>query len=102
MGNAQRYRARVVLQGDRSFDFSGIVQHGNIDLDVTEHGSIEINDLFEPKREVLRAILMREGSADVHMSVRGIAANGRNGHLRYHLLPSGQRFAPRRIRLVLK
>ena len=98
MGNAQRYRARVVLHGDRSFDFSGIVQHGNIDLDVTEHGSIEIIELFEPKREVLRAILMREGSADVHMSVRGIAAGDR---LRCHLLPSGQHFTPRRIRLVL-
>ena len=102
MGNAQRYRARVVLHGDRSFDFSGIVQHGNIDLDVTEHGSIEIIELFEPKREVLRAVLMREGSADVHMSVRGIPANGRNGRLRYHLVPSDRRFAPRRIRLVLK
>lgn len=102
MGNTQRYRATVVLQGDRSFDFSGTVQHGNIDLDVTEHGSIKIIDLFEPKREVLRAILMREGSADVHMSVRGIAADGRNGRRRYHLVPSGQRFAPRRIRLVLK
>ena len=99
MGNTQRYRAAVVLQGDRSFDFSGTVQRGNIDLDVTEHGSIKSIDLFEPKREVLRAILMREGSADVHMWVRGIAAGGR---LRYHLVPSGQRFAPRRIRLVLK
>ena len=98
MGNAQRYRARVVLHGDRSFDFSGIVQHGNIDLDVTEHGSIEIIELFEPKREVLRAILMREGSADVHMPVRGIPSGDR---LRCNLVPPGQYITPRRIRLVL-
>ena len=99
MGNAQRYRARVVLHGDRSFDFSGIVQHGNIDLEVTEHGSIEVIDLFQPKREVLRAILMREGSADVHMPARGIPAGDR---LRCHLVRPGLYFTPRRIRLVLK
>ena len=51
MGNAQRYRAKVVLHGDRSFDFSGIVQHGTIDLEVTERGSIDVIDLFEPKRK---------------------------------------------------
>ena len=99
MGNAQQYRARVVLHGDRSLYFSGIVQHGNIDLEVTEHGSIKIIDLFEPKREVLRAILMREGSADVHMPVRGIPAGDR---LRCHLVRPGQYFTPRRMRLVLK
>ena len=98
MGNAQRHRARVVLHGDRSLYFSGIVQHGEIDLDVTEHGSIEIIDLFEPNR-FLRAILMREGSADVHMRVRGIPAGDR---LRCHLMRPGQYFTPRRIRLVLK
>ena len=99
MGNAHRYRARVMLHGDRSFYFSGIVQQGNIDLEVTEHGSIHVIDLFEPKREILRAILMRKGSADVHMPFRGIPAGDR---LRCHLLRPGQYFTPRRIRLVLK
>ena len=99
MGNAQRYRARVVLHGDRSLYFSGIVQHGNVDLEVTEHGSIEVIDLFQPKREVLRAILTREGSADAHMPVRGIPGGDR---LRCHLVRPGQLFTPRRIRLVLQ
>ena len=100
MGNAksQLYTAEVVLEGGRSLYFLGTVQRDNIDLEVAEPGFIKVINLFQPDRVPRRAILMREGSPDQHLTVRCISYQG---GLRCQLVPPGRYATPRRIRLML-
>ena len=100
MGSAksQLHTAEVVLEGGRSLYFSGTVQHDNIDLEVAEPGLIKVINLFQPNRGALRAVLMCEGSPDLHLTVRCISYRG---GLRCQLLPPGRYATPRRIGLVL-